>query len=268
MNTNKLSLIALLLVLFSLGQQQQVYAWGMTGHRVIAEIADTHLSKKAKKNIEKIIGKQKIAYWSNWADFIKSDPDPALNKTGSWHFVNSEANLSFEAFNAALKASPDHNLYKAYLRIKKDSKENKELSLLEQQQNLYYIVHLFADAHQPMHVSRAEDQGGNKIEVSFFGRTTNIHRVWDSDLVDNERYSFMEYAQLLDVFPKRDYQKYNCSFEQALYESHELANKIYKDVENNANLSYRYIYDYKYIMEECLLKAGIRLANELNEIYG
>lgn len=268
MKTNKLSLIALLLVLFSLGQQQQVYAWGMTGHRVIAEIADAHLTKKAKKNIEKIIGKQKIAYWSNWADFIKSDPDPALNKTGSWHFVNTEANLSFEAFDTALKASPEDNLYKAYLRIKKESKDNKELSLLQKQHNLYYIIHLFADAHQPMHVSRAVDQGGNKIEVSFFGRKTNIHRVWDSELVDNEKYGFMEYAQVLDIYNKKYYTKYLGTFEQALYESHELANKIYKDVEYNANLSYKYIYDYKYIMEECLLKAGIRLANELNEIYG
>jgi hypothetical protein len=38
-----------------------------------------------------------------------------------------------------------------------------------------------------MHVSRAEDQGSNKIEVSWFGKKSNIHRVWDSDLVDNEK---------------------------------------------------------------------------------
>ena len=268
MKTTTIRLVALLLVLFTFGQQQQVFAWGMTGHRVISEIAEQHLSKKAKKNIEKIIGKQPIAYWSNWADFIKSDPDPALNKTGSWHFVNTQGNLSFEDFTATLKASPEDNLYKAYLRIKNETKGNKNLNPLQQQQNLYYLVHLFADAHQPMHVSRAEDLGGNKIEVSFFGRKTNIHRVWDSDLVDNEKYSYTEYARVLDIFNSNHYRQYQCSFEQALYESHELANKIYKDVEYNANLSYKYIYDYKYIMEECLLKAGIRLAYELNEIYG
>lgn len=267
MNNNKLGLATILLVLISLGQQQ-VYGWGMTGHRVISEIAERHLTKKAKKNIEKIIGKQKIAYWSNWADFIKSDPDPALNKTGSWHFVNTDANLSFEDFNKALNASPENNLYKSYLRVKGESMEKHNLSLQQKQHNLYYIIHLFADAHQPMHVSRAEDQGGNKIEVSFFGRKTNIHRVWDSELVDNEQYSYTEYASVLDVFTKKDYARYNTSFEQTLYESHQLANRIYKDVEYNANLSYKHIYDYKYIMEECLLKAGIRLAHELNEIYG
>ena len=264
----KNSILGLLVLFLFVAQMPKASAWGMTGHRVIAEIAERHLDKKTKKNIQKIIGNQKLAYWSNWADFIKSDPNPFLNTTGSWHFVNTNANLTFEQFNQELQASGENNLYKAYNRIKTEAKSNKKLEMLTQQQNLYYIIHLFADAHQPMHVSREIDQGGNKVEVMFFGRKTNIHRVWDSDLVDNEKYSFMEYADVLDIHNKAYYSKYLVSFEEALYGSHEIANKIYRDAEHNANLSYKYIYDYKYIMEECLLKAGIRLAKELNEIYG
>lgn len=265
---NKISAVVVMAACMILVHFQQASAWGMTDHRVIAEIAENHLTKKAKKNIQKIIGNQKIAYWSNWADFIKSDPDPFLNQTGSWHFVNTPGNLTFEQFNQALLESPEDNLYKAYLRVKSQAKNAKEFSLKQQQQHFYYIIHLFADAHQPMHVGRAEDLGGNKIEVMFFGRKANIHRVWDSDLVDNEKYSFMEYAQVLDIHDKNYYKKFNVSWEKALYDTHQLANKVYANVEHNANLSYRYIYDYKYLMEEALLKAGIRLANELNEIYG
>lgn len=55
---------------------------------------------------------------------------------------------------------------------------------------------------------------------------------------------------------------------QWLYEAHQLANEIYADVALNNNLRYEYIYKNKYKMEECLLKAGVRLAKELNEIYG
>jgi len=243
-------------------------AWGMTGHRVIAEIAEQHLKKKAKKNIKKIIGNQKLAYWSNWADFIKSDPDPVLNATGSWHFVNAPANLTYEAFVKVLHESSEDNLYKAYLRIKEEARR-KDLSQKEKEQNLYFIVHLLADAHQPLHVGREEDLGGNKIEVEFFGRKANIHRVWDSDLVDNEKYSFTEYASVLNI-NKYDYQKYaaHSSFEEWLYGSHQMANIIYDEVAKNANLRYEYIYQNKYRMEECLLKAGLRLAKELNEIYG
>ena len=264
----RFSAVAALVSLLFVAQIQKASAWGMTGHRVIAEIAERHLSKKAKKNIQSIIGNQKLAYWSNWADFIKSDPDSTLNTTGAWHFVNTNSNLTFEKFNAELQNSPANNLYKAYNRIKAETKSEKNLSVLKKQQNLYFIIHLFADAHQPMHVSRAIDQGGNKVEVSFFGKKTNIHRVWDSELVDNEKYGFLEYAAVLDVYDNNYYKKFDVSFEQALYGSHEIANKIYKDAEYNANLSYKYIYDYKYIMEDCLLKAGIRLAKQLNEIYG
>lgn len=265
---NKVNAVVVLAVCILLSQFQKAQAWGMTGHRVIAEIAERHLTKKTKKNLQKIIGNQKIAYWSNWADFIKSSPDSTLNSTGSWHFVNTAANLNYDQFASTLQSSPENNLYKAYLRVKDAAKNNRNLSITEKQQNLYYIIHLFADAHQPMHVGRAEDLGGNKIEVMFFGRKTNIHRVWDSDLVENEKYSFTEYASVLDIHSANYYKGFNVSFEQALFETHQLANKIYADVENNANLSYKYIYDFKYVMEESLLKAGIRLANELNEIYG
>lgn len=134
---------------------------------------------------------------------------------------------------------------------------------------MYFIIHLLGDAHQPMHVSRAEDLGGNKIEVEFFGKKANIHRVWDSDLVDNEKYSYTEYARVLDIYNNAYYRQYtNTNFEQWLYESHQLANLIYDAVAENANLRYEYIYRFKYKMEECLLKGGIRLAHELNDIYG
>ncbi|MVZ64462.1 S1/P1 Nuclease [Sphingobacterium sp. DK4209] len=250
-----------------LTSSQQLFAWGTTGHRVISEIAEKHLSRKAKRNIESLIGKQKIAYWSNWADFIKSSPDPLLNSTGSWHFLNTAGNLNFQDFNTALQNSPDQNLYKAYARVKAQLAD-KKLSVEERRQALYYVIHLLGDAHQPMHVSRAEDLGGNKIDITFFGRPGNIHRVWDSDLVDNEKYSFIEYAAVLD-YDKSFFKKYTqSSFEQWLYESHQLANVIYDDVVKQNKLSYDYIYRFKYPMEECLLKAGLRLAKELNEIFG
>ncbi len=246
---------------------QQAFAWGMTGHRVISEIAEKHLSRKAKRNIERLIGHQKIAYWSNWADFIKSSPDTLLLKTGSWHFLNTPGNLTHAQFLVELQNSPEQNLYKAYKRVRQDV-VNKELTLEQRQQAFYFMVHLLGDAHQPMHVSRAEDLGGNRIPVTFFGGEGNIHRIWDSDLVDNEKYSYTEYARVLD-YEKYFYKQYtNSTFEDWLYESHQLANIIYDDVAKNNKLSYDYIFRFKEPMENALLKAGLRLAKELNEVFG
>ena len=47
-------------------------AWGMLGHRVVGEIADSYLSPKAKAAIKDILGNETMAMASNWADFIKA----------------------------------------------------------------------------------------------------------------------------------------------------------------------------------------------------
>ncbi|MGO1520910.1 MAG: S1/P1 nuclease [Sphingobacterium sp.] len=246
---------------------QQVMGWGMTGHRIIAEIAEQHLRPKAKRNIEKLIGPQKLAYWSNWADFIKSSPDTVLLKTASWHFVNAPGNLSYDQYVDVLEASSENNLYKAYQLVKQQAAD-QHLDEEQRREALYFMIHLLADAHQPMHLGREEDLGGNRIAVTFFKRKTNIHRVWDSDLIDNEKYSYTEYARVLD-YDRRFYKQFTqTELEQWLYESHQLANLIYDDIAQDNQLSYDYIFNFKYPMEECLLKAGLRLAKELNEVFG
>jgi len=42
---------------------------------------------------------------------------------------------------------------------------------------LKFLVHFVGDAHQPMHVSRKEDKGGNTIQVRFDNQCTNLHSV-------------------------------------------------------------------------------------------
>jgi len=49
--------------------------WGQTGHRVVGEIAYSHLSKKAKRNIEKLLKGEGLATISTYADEIKSDTE-------------------------------------------------------------------------------------------------------------------------------------------------------------------------------------------------
>ena len=45
-----------------------------------------------------------------------------------------------------------------------------------------------------MHVGNAEDRGGNRIDVTFFREQTNLHRLWDTNLVESQKLSYSEYA--------------------------------------------------------------------------
>lgn len=62
------------IVIFFSCLSYQSMAWGMLGHRIVGQIADGYLSKKAKKEIYNILGTESIAMSSNWADFVKIRP--------------------------------------------------------------------------------------------------------------------------------------------------------------------------------------------------
>ena len=88
---------ALLLFYFPL----KAMCWGQLGHRIVAEIADSYLSPKAKIEIKKILGNESIAMASNWGDFIKSDT--AFKYLDTWHYINFEKNLSYAQLKDVLK---------------------------------------------------------------------------------------------------------------------------------------------------------------------
>lgn len=242
------------------------WAWGTTGHRVVAEIAERNLTRKAKKNLKKIIGDQKLAYWSNWPDFIKSDP--TWKHADAWHYVNVGTSLTPTDFTKEMNETTADNLYKKTLSLIEELKD-KDLSLEKKQVNLYFLIHLIGDAHQPLHVGRAEDLGGNRIGVEWFGQKTNLHTLWDSKLVDFTQYSYTEFSTVLNIHDK----KFNNRLSEGelvtwLYESYTAAQHIYDTAKTDDKLSYKYYFDHQKNLEDQLLKGGLRLAKILNEIYG
>ncbi|HEY4540721.1 MAG TPA: S1/P1 nuclease [Faecalibacter sp.] len=242
-------------------------AWGLTGHRVVAQIAEQNISKKARKEITKVIGNQQLAYWANWPDFIKSDNH--WDHADSYHYVNIPSGMNREEYNVALENSSDVNMYKKGLFFMKELKENKNLSIETKREYLYFLIHIMGDAHQPLHVGRLEDLGGNKIKVQWFRDNTNIHAVWDSKLVDYEGYSYTEYSNVLDIFNKKQNEELKKgTFLDWIYESYQAANVIYGDVKMDDKLGYRYHFENKYTVESQLLKGGLRLSKVLNDIFG
>ncbi|MBN8861284.1 MAG: S1/P1 nuclease [Sphingobacteriales bacterium] len=245
---------------------QSGFAWGVTGHRVVAEIAQRHLSSRARKALKELIGDQSLAYWANWADFVKSDS--TYRYASRWHYVDLPAHLEKDAFVAALKALPGENLF-SRIPVLEDQVKDKSLSHDQRQFALKYLIHLIGDAHQPLHVGRDEDQGGNKISVTWFGKPSNLHIVWDELLVDFQQWSYTEYATVLDVADKATVsQLQSGNLADWLYESHILSDRIYDNIKADSKLSYRYNYLFMQDLNDQLLKGGLRLARILNELLG
>ena len=148
----------------------------------------------------------------------------------------------------------------AIIKDKNATKEDKEIAVI-------FLIHLMGDLHQPFHVGKAEDQGGNLVPLTFFREQTNLHSLWDSKLVDFQKYSYTEYADVLDKKSKDEVEKIQSgNLEDWLFESYNTAAKIYSQTPINGNYSYDYNYKFSGIMEDQLLKGGLRLAKILNEI--
>ena len=236
--------------------------WGKTGHRATGAIAEKHLTKKARKAIEKILNGQSLAFVANYADDIKSDPD--YRKYGSWHYVNidpdkSEYNIE-EAYEGGDLVQAIRKC-KAVLMDKNAPQEEKHFYLK-------MLVHFMGDLHQPLHTGRSADKGGNDIQLRWFNDGSNLHRVWDSEMINFYDMSYSELAMNTKDLSKSQIKSIqNGKLLDWMYESREMANKVYASVEKGEKLGYSYMYKWMPEVLEQLQKGGLRLAKVLNEIY-
>ncbi len=71
--------------------------WGSVGHRTVGAIAEKHLTRKAKKQINKILQNESLAFVSTFGDEIKSDN--RYREFYTWHYVNFPFNTKYEDSN-------------------------------------------------------------------------------------------------------------------------------------------------------------------------
>ncbi|MEO6521039.1 MAG: S1/P1 nuclease [Mucilaginibacter sp.] len=247
----------------------QVMAWGQLGHRVVAQIADSYLTPKARLELGKILGNESLAMAANWADFIKSDP--SYKYLSQWHYVDLKQGATFAESSLYLKEDTIPNAYNKLNFMIKELKTNKALAKDKKLMYVRLIIHIVGDLHQPFHAGRADDQGGNKIQLMWGNEQTNLHSIWDSKLIETQQYSYTEYAHNLNhttATQRAEWQKTDLL--HVIYESNQIAESVYNEIkEPNQKLNtYKYIFDHIHTAEEQMLKGGVRLAGILNNIFG
>ena len=243
----------------------QTMAWGMLGHRIVGQVAESYLKSRTKKEIQKIIGPSSLAMEANWMDFIKSDP--SFKYLNNWHYVNFAPNMTYPQVQEYLKKDTSTNVYTKINFVAGELKK-KEVSLEAKQMYLRILIHLVGDVHQPMHVGRAEDAGGNAVQVSWFNRSLNLHSLWDSELIEFQQLSYTEYADAINHPTKVQVRTWQSDdLTKWVFESYRKADELYKEAEKGTKYSYRYNFDQLDTLNEQLLKGGVRLAGLLNEIF-
>ena len=255
------------------------FAWGKTGHRVVAAIADTQLSGLARAHVEEILGPgESLDEAANWPDEMRSAPSAFWQKTATpWHYVTLNGIIYDHA-------PPEGDALQALNHFSK-TLQDPSASLADKQLALRFIVHIVGDLHQPLHVGKCCDRGGNDVKVSWFGKPTNLHAVWDSQLVDEEQLSFTELAAKLErhISPQDVMKWWDINPRDWISESAEIRDTLYptardlpkppkgKKVKKGEpvlpDLSYFYVYKFTPVMERRLSQGGVRLAAYLHAIF-
>ena len=153
-------------------------AWGADGHRIVGTIASSELTPTAAAEVRALLGDQTLADACVWADEIRSDP--RYDWVAPLHYIN--APLGATSVDMKRDANGGKQVVTAigtYREMLKNTTQSREERLLA----LRLLLHFVADIHQPFHVSYAKDKGGNALAVQAFGERSNMHRVWDSDLI-------------------------------------------------------------------------------------
>ena len=240
-------------------------SWGVVGHRVVGQLAENHLSKKARKAVKELLGTESLAIVSTYPDEIRSYEIFAY--TVPWHYVNVLPGLDQVGFEGQLMNMKNPNIYKAIEQCIADL-ENPDKSKEDKIFALKFLVHLVGDIHQPMHLGRSEDAGGNRIEVLFGRREINLHSLWDTRLVEQMGMTFTELARACEDVPKREWKQWQGdSITTWAFESYTLAAQLYEEAADNPNFDYSYFPTHADVVKQRLARAGWRLAGILNEIY-
>ena len=260
----RLRFLLLLLLVFPAPAQ----AWGPQGHEVAARIAANHLTPSARLRISQLLGGDALPLMvldSNWADEVRSDRP----QTTGWHYVNIE--IGARGYDRRRDCPRDNCVVRQIEReigLLRDPRAPRAARL----DAFRFLIHFVADLHQPLHAADRHDKGGNSVTVIEGRRRSNLHRVWDQDVVAALGPDTMQVAADIEsgASPQAMAAMMGGAPADWATESFQVASReIYGRIP--ANGSVRLPRDYamreKAVVRQQLLRAGLRLAGILNAIY-
>lgn len=235
-----------------------VHAWGAEGHKIVADIAQKKLNPGVEQKVQKYLDTMSFEEASVWMDNIRSDK--SLDYMKPWHYVNAEKDSSY-------KKSPKGDVVSVLDSVIKELHGYKTMKNEDVARDLRIVFHLCGDISQPLHAGYGSDKGGNSVSVTFNGKTTNLHHIWDTDIITENKITTDD---CLKMYKRR-------------------AKDLKSAMNNLSALSWMMdsrsylatVYDFKdgtitaeYIASNCklakrqLLKGGLHLAGVLNAVFG
>jgi hypothetical protein len=252
-------------------QTSPVWAWGRVGHRVIARLAEQHMTPEAKAAVAAILEPgESLADASLWADEVRN----RMRHTAPWHYV--DVPLDEPRYDKKWSADDSkHGCVVDKINEFRLTVRDKSKTLEERRIALRFLIHCVEDLHMPMHVGDNHDRGGNDTQIRFYDRGMNMHSLWDSGMIErvsrSEDFWLKELAVLAS--PQSPESSAHGTVEDWATESLLAARAAYIVPETGmrlkpgARLGDRYVGANMPVVRQRLCQAGLRLALVLNEAF-
>ncbi|HEY8256998.1 MAG TPA: S1/P1 nuclease [Gemmatimonadales bacterium] len=235
--------------------------WWDLGHRIVARLADTRLTSHTRAAVRDILEGQSLADASVWADNIKNyrhDADPL-------HYVNIP--LADTAY------LPERHCPRGRCIITAIGHDRQLLadpatSPNDRAEALRFLIHFMGDLHQPLHVGDNHDRGGNDRAVTLLGHPTNLHKVWDGEMIESlglSQESYFAYLRTRMRSVNTNALERGTVVDWAM-EGHRIAvANVYGPLPADGRIGRAYVQASRRIIDRQLIAAGVRLAGVLNQ---
>ncbi|XP_008776745.1 endonuclease 1 [Phoenix dactylifera] len=268
------------------------WSWSKEGHILTCRIAQDMLEPEAAEAVKNLLPDYvngDLSALCTWPDQIRHWYK--YRWTSSLHFIDTPdkaCNFKYSRDCHDPRGAKDMCVagaisnFTMQLLHYKEGTSDRRYNLTEA---LLFLSHFMGDIHQPMHVGFTSDEGGNTIQLHWFRHKSNLHHVWDREIILTALADF--YQKDMDVF-KEDLQSnfttgtwsddvsswgdcsdlFSCPTKYAT-ESISIACKWgYKGVNQGDTLADDYFNSRMLIITKRIAQGGVRLAMILNRVFG
>jgi hypothetical protein len=253
-----------------LGARPSAYGWGAHGHRIASRVAESRLSPAARDAIRGLLHEgDSLLTVCTWADHEGHEAVPG---SASWHYVNVSVDAPHYADRYCRGGNCVVDKIKSYRKVLADRRAPKA----ERARALLFFVHFVEDVHQPLHVGDRNDRGGNNTQVQFLNEGDNLHRLWDSTILETVSRDEREWVRRIEpLLTTENVAAWTRGDVEAWAdESLQEAKKAYRDprdpgrtITSGDRLGRDYAEAAEAVIRLRLAQAGVRLAHDLNALF-
>jgi len=160
-------------------------AWGELGHEAIGYVAMAFLAPKALSFVQTSLGStynESLGPAAPWADTVREE------KAYSWSAPNHFIDAEDSPLDGVCNVSESRDCASGFCLLTAISNyttriQDTSLSSTQRTEALKFLDHFIGDIGQPLHVE-AYEVGGNDIDTTCNGKSTNLHATWDTGMIE------------------------------------------------------------------------------------